>query len=169
MIYVLFGPPGVGKTYIGELVSGKMGMRFFDADVLFDEELRSLLQNGKFEQSHRDKFFDKLAIITEHLLSELKDNQDLLIAQAFIKNKNRNEFSKRFDKHVRYILVKATRNLALDRMHKRLSNVPHHVVNDNVFNYAWEEFEKPLINHEVMINMDQDDKNLVRAFNNLIK
>lgn len=169
MIYVLFGPPGVGKTYIGGLVSSKLGMRFFDADVLFDEELKSLLRNGQFKQIHRDKYFEKLFVVTEHLMSELKEGQDLLIAQAFIKNKNRDEFSRRFDKHVRYILVKASRVIALDRMHERVSEERTHVVDEGVFNYSWEEFEEPRIQHDVMINVNQNDEQLFRMFNNLIK
>ncbi len=168
MIYVLFGPPGVGKTYIGELVSKQLGMKFFDADVLFDEELRVMLRSGTFNQQVRDIFFDKLSLVTEHLLTELGDSKDLIIAQAFIKEKNRGEFLHYFDEQVRYVLVNTTKDLAHFRMTERTKNGPH-VVNDNVFEYAWKEFERPMVPHKSINNTDLDNETIVKTFTKVME
>jgi len=168
MIYVLFGPPGVGKTYIGELVSHKLGMKFFDADILFDEELKVMLRSGVFNQQVRDIFFDKLNIVTEYLLSELDDGQSLIIAQAFIKEKNRGEFLHHFDEQVKYVLVNATKDLAHSRVTERIKK-QEHVVDENVFEYAWREFDVPIIPHIEIDNINIDNESLLKTFTELIE
>lgn len=168
MIYVLFGPPGVGKTYIGGLVSKKLGMKFFDADILFDEELKQMLRAGTFNQEVRDIFFDKLNLVTEHLLSKLDANQDLIIAQAFIKEKNRGEFLHYFDEHVRYIFVNTTKDLAHHRVSER-SKHEEHIVDNNVFEYAWREFESPRVPHISIDNSSIDNETIIQTFTKVLE
>jgi len=168
MIYVLFGPPGVGKTYIGELVSKKLGMKFFDADVLFDEDLKVMLRAGTYNQKVRDIFFKKLNLVTEHLLSELGVKKDIIIAQAFIKEKNRGEFLHYFDEQVRYILINTTKDLAHFRISERTKSGSH-IVNDNIFEYAWREFERPIVRHKSIDNTDLDNTMIVKAFTNVME
>ena len=168
MIYVLFGPPGVGKTYVGELISRKFNIRFFDADILFDEELKEMLRAGTYTQRVRDTFFDRLSLVTEHLLAELGSSKDLIIAQAFIKEKNRGEFLHYFDEQVRYVLVNAPKDLAHFRMRERARKEPH-VVNDNIFEYSWNEFERPVVPHKSIDNTKLGDDNIVEMFANILE
>lgn len=168
MIYVLFGPPGVGKTYIGELVSKQLGMKFFDADVLFDEDLKVMLRAGDFTQELRNAFFNKLSLVTEHLLSELKEGQDLVIAQAFTKEKNRGEFLHYFDEQVKYVLVTASKDIAHFRMRERILHQPH-IVDENVFEYAWREFEVPIVPHIEINNVNINDNDIIASFTKSIQ
>lgn len=168
MIYVLFGPPGVGKTYIGGLLAAGLGMKFFDADFLFDDELKKMVRSGNFTTEMREVFFDKLRIVTENLLSQLSNNQDLIIAQAFTKEKNRVDFFDYFDKQVKYIYVHAPKRLAHTRMLDRLLNNPH-IIDENAFEYAWREFEEPKIDHSDIVNDDLDNGNIIKQFQEINK
>ncbi len=163
MIYVLFGPPGVGKTYIGDLIASELGIHFFDADVLFDEELKIMVRAGKFSRELRERFFDKLHSVVERLLVEQKESKTLLIAQAFTKEKNRVDFSRHFDGQVKFILVKAPKNLAHSRMLDRFNNEPH-VIDEGAFEYVWREFEKPHVEYVDIINDKLNNQLLVDEF-----
>lgn len=169
MIYVLFGPPGVGKTYIGNLLAKDKNWHFFDADTIYlnDDELRYLLANGKYDQKVRDKFVNKLIMTVQYMVAE-EDGKDIVIAEAFTKEKNRLEFMKYFDEQVRYIMVHSTRDLAFQRMRVRMQKEDH-VVDEHVFEFIWSEFEVPKIPHMVLRNMSKNDDEIVEEFNNLIQ
>lgn len=166
MIYVLFGPPGVGKTYIGQLVSKALGWHFFDADILYDDELKFLLRNGKYTQEVRDKFVDKLIATTEGLLA--KGSRNLVIAEAFTKEKNRCDFLNYFDNQVTYIMVGANKSLAEKRMKTRLKK-GEHVVDEFVFEFVWQEFENPAVPCYRLENEKSDDVELVKVFKSVVQ
>lgn len=169
MIYVLFGPPGVGKTYIGGLLAKRNKWHFFDADTIYlnDDELRYLLENGKYDQKVRDRFVRKLIMTVQHMVA-VDNGKDLIIAEAFTKEKNRSEFMNYFDNQVKYIMVHSTRDLAFQRMRARMKKEDH-VVNEEVFEFVWDEFETPKIPHMVLRNMDKTDGEIVDEFNNLVQ
>lgn len=160
MIYVLFGPPGVGKTYIGDLISSRMKVKFFDADVLFDEELKKMVRAGKFSVELREIFFDKFKQVAEHLMSECNSGEHLLLAQAFTKDKNRQDFLRYFDGQVKFVLVHAPKNLAHARMLGRIRKDAH-VIDEGAFEYVWREFEKPTIVHADIINDSLDNEHII--------
>ncbi|PJE66984.1 hypothetical protein COU93_01265 [Candidatus Shapirobacteria bacterium CG10_big_fil_rev_8_21_14_0_10_36_6] len=169
MIYVLFGPPGVGKTYIGGLIAEKKNWHFFDADTIYlnDDKLRYLLANGKYDQSVRDRFVKKLIMTVQHMLSE-NECKDLVIAEAFTKEKNRAEFMKYFDGQVSYIMVHASRDLAYKRMRARMKK-EEHVVDEGVFDFVWDEFETPKIPYKTLRNTNKTDGEICEDFNNLLE
>lgn len=169
MIYVLFGPPGVGKSYIGSLLAEQKKWQFFDADNIYlnDDELRYLLQSGKYDQTVRDRFVQKLMVTVEHLLAE-HSGSDLIIAEAFTKEKNRAEFMKYFDNQVTYIMVHASRSLAFERMRARMKKEDH-VVDESIFEFVWDEFESPKIPHKTLRNTKKSDQALIAEFVNLLE
>ncbi len=169
MIYVLFGPPGVGKTYIGALLAKKNHWHFFDADTIYlnDDELRYLLANDKYDQQARDGFVKKLIMTVQHMLS-VNGEQDLVIAEAFTKEKNRLEFMKYFDGQVAYIMIHASRDLAFERMRARMKKEDH-VVDEGVFEFIWDEFESPRIPHKILRNIDKTDSEILEEFTNLLE
>ena len=169
MIYVLFGPPGVGKTYIGGLLAKRKNWHFFDADTIYlnDDELRYLLANGKYDQKARDGFVKKLIMTVQHMLS-VNNGEDLVIAEAFTKEKNREEFMKYFDGQVAYIMIHASRDLAFERMRARMKKEDH-IVDEGVFEFIWDEFEAPNIPHKVLRNIDKNDQEICEEFTNLLE
>jgi|GEM_PF-3078154 len=169
MIYVLFGPPGVGKTYMGRLLSLDMGWYFFDADTIYlnDDKLRYLLKNGKYDQTVRDKFVNKLIMTVQHMVAT-NPGRHIVIAEAFTKEKNRREFLEYFDEQVNYIMIHASRDLAFQRMKIRMIK-EEHVIDTSIFEFVWDEFEVPRIPHKVLRNIDKTDNEILDEFKNLIQ
>jgi len=46
-VLFLFGPPGSGKNFVGELLAAHFGFSFFDADLWLPKELRATLAQGR--------------------------------------------------------------------------------------------------------------------------
>ncbi|MFH1244849.1 MAG: AAA family ATPase [bacterium] len=168
MIYVLFGPPGVGKTYIGQLLSRSFDLPFFDADTLIDSEERQLLQSGEYDQSARDRFVSKLINHVETLIVDHGRVQDLVVAEAFTKEKNRIEFMKKFPNNVCYIMINTPVEVAKSRAKKRLDS-GHHVINNVALELIWKEFEQPRLLYMSLNNYEVVDRELVIQFRNLLK
>jgi gluconate kinase len=164
MIYVLFGPPGVGKTYIGGSLAKHWDCSFLDADVLYDDDLKSLLQDGTYNQIDRDKFIEKLMITVDNLRAS--GSKDLVIAEAFTKEKNRAEFLRHFGGEIRYVMIRADRGVAHNRMMDRMKR-EHHVVNEKVFEFIWDEFEAPTIPHTLIHNMNKSMFEILEEFDTL--
>lgn len=152
---------------MGQLIGRTLNIPFFDADTLIDAEEYQLIQSGRYDQFARDVFVQKLIKQTEIML-ENNDNQDLIIAEAFTKEKNRYEFMNNFPGNVFYIIVDAPRELARQRAGNRFS-MGDHVINDKAFEAIWGEFEQPRFLHFTMPNTDLSDKKIIENFNNLIQ
>lgn len=168
MIYVLFGPPGVGKTYIGQLLSRTFGLPFFDADTLIDSEEMKLLQSGSYDQIARDNFVNKLMNHVQSLIDDHGSVQDLVVAEAFTKEKNRIEFMKKFPNNVCYIMVNTPVEVAKIRAKKRFGEV-RHVINDKALELIWREFEPPKLLFMSLNNYEVNDHDLITEFGNLVK
>lgn len=168
MIYVLFGPPGVGKTYIGQLLSRTFDLPFFDADTLIDSEEMQLLQSGTYNQHARDNFVEKLINHVQSIVDYREGVQDLLVAEAFTKEKNRVEFMQNFPRKVCYIMVKAPLEVAKNRAKKRFGEIKH-VINETALKLIWSEFEPPKLSYMSLNNYQVVDSSLVAEFGNLVK
>lgn len=162
-MYILFGPPGVGKTYIGQLLSDTFGFFFFDADQLYDEPLKKKIQNNTYTQSDRDQFIEKL-IKTVKVIAE-QTNKDVVIAEAFTKDVNRRRFLEIFP-NSKFIYVNAFKDIAKNRMHYRLLREKH-VIEEQSFNQFWNEFEKPTVKYTIINNIQSTNADLISSFNEL--
>ena len=168
MIYVLFGPPGVGKTYTGQLLSRTFDLPFFDADTLIDAEEMQLLQSGRYDQGARDRFVAKLINHIQLLVDDHGKTQDIVVAEAFTKEKNRIDFMNQFVGNTCYIMVNTPANVAKKRAIDRLSR-SHHVINLKALDLIWKEFEQPRMLFVSLNNYRVTDDDLITQFDNLIK
>lgn len=79
-ITVMIGPPGVGKSTIGNLINSRMrGFRCVDGDSFISESGVARLQNGNWNDSDRRKYLSLMALgVTE----EAKNGQRIVVTDA---------------------------------------------------------------------------------------
>ena len=152
---------------MGQLLGRVLNIPFFDADTLIDAEETQLLQTAKYDQSARDRFVRKLIKQVDTIMIN-NPNQDLIVAEAFTKEKNRYDFMDYFPGNVFYIIVDTPIELAQQRAHNR-TLLGEHVINDSAFQLIWNEFEEPRFLHFTMPNVDVSDDQIVKDFENLVK
>lgn len=138
MLLIIFGLPGVGKTYIGNVLKNEFGFYFFDGDDDLTDEMKKALKEKKlFNDSMRDVFFQRLI---NKVLKLYKTKKRLVIAQTFIKEKYRNQLLKVLPS-AKFILVQTKTELREKRLLQR---------NDLDLSYVKNMvklFEKPAIKH----------------------
>lgn len=165
MIFVLFGPPGVGKTYIGNLLGKKLGIYFYDADKGINDKEEELLRSGRYDQLSRDIFIERLKNKTEKLHNKYKD---VIIAEAFTKERNRVDFWDRFGKHVKFVRIVTPKVLAKKRAIKRLE-FEEHVITRKLFDFFWKIFDEPKIKYYILDNSKLTDRTIIENFRKLRK
>ena len=85
MLLIVFGLPGAGKTYVGNLLRDEFGFYFYEGDRDLTDEMQQALKEKKlFNDSMRDVFFKNLIGKVSQLH---KTKKHLVVAQTFIKEK----------------------------------------------------------------------------------
>ncbi len=160
MIIILFGLPGVGKNYIGDLLSKKYNFYFYDADKAMTSKVKELIkQNQIVSDKDREECFN---IVVEKINTLAKKHQNIVIGQALLKNKHRLFFKKKFPRAI-FILVKANSEIR----GIRVANRKHHVSKE----YAKKVkhlFEKSTIDNYVIENHGMGDKNITQQLEDIL-
>ena len=149
MIYVLFGPPGVGKTYIGNLASHRYSLFFFDADDEIQEQEKIAIKEGKYTQAMRDEFVDRLKDKVAHLH---RLHQNFILAEAFTKEANRADFYCSFSPRIKFIRITTPYSLVEKRILKQSERQNHVISSLNLLKYFWTIFDRPHLPHATLIN-----------------
>ena len=145
MLYILFGLPGVGKTYVGKVFEKYFSYHFYDGDTDMSEEMRQAVQRQTvFTNKMRDEFFSRFLESTKALKNA---HQNLVISQAFIFEKYRELFLNEFPE-AKFILIKANDQTREDRLSER-KEFP---INKNYARQMIANFETPTIPHAVIDN-----------------
>jgi gluconokinase len=93
-LIVLFGPPGVGKTFIGEIIANLFAFHFYDADTDLTPQMIKTIQNKKiFTNAMRTEF---LTIMLTKIQNLQGKHPKLVVAQALAKEYQRQEMLKWF-------------------------------------------------------------------------
>ena len=87
MILVLFGLPGVGKTYLGAAIAAEMAIPFYDADDDLPTDFKHAIVKGKMPAMEtRDRFRE---ILLARIESYARLSDDLVVAQSLPRNSDR--------------------------------------------------------------------------------
>jgi gluconokinase len=116
MIIILMGVSGVGKTTIGQIVSGKLGWPLFDADEFHSEASIEKMRNGiPLEDTDRWPWLDRMnAMLREH---EAR-GENVLLACSALKRVYRDRLSTG-TAELRWIYLKGEFELIRERLDAR--------------------------------------------------
>lgn len=160
MLLILFGPPGAGKSFIGNLLEDDYDFYFYDADIDLTPKLREAIQNKQsFTQAMRDEYY---SVVLDKIDTLTSKHQNIIVAQAFAKEKNRQELLACFPQ-AKFIYIDADFARVNERLQKR---------NDWVtLDYAEKIrkiFEVPMIEHSVLDN-NRDKTHLKKQLATLLQ
>src|SRR5579863_8849742 len=113
---VLFGLPGAGKSYVGNILQQNNNFFHFDADFDLPEDMKIAIQEKAIiNDSMRDIFFQNIIKRTYFLKSKYKK---IVISQTFIKEKYRNQFLQAFPQ-AKFVLIKSDDSIRENRLVNR--------------------------------------------------
>lgn len=144
-IYVLFGLPGAGKTFIGGVFREEFGFYFHDADLDLPREMKLAIQaKDSITENMTDIFFKEIVKSIKKL--KTKHNK-IIVAQAFFKEKYRKYFLNEFPE-AKFILIDTSTHIREDRLVKRTDYPLDLEYARKMYPY----FEKPSMNYEKIHN-----------------
>lgn len=115
-IYVLFGLPGAGKTFVGRLLQEYFDFYLYEGDISLPDNMKGAIQTkAVITDAMRDIFFKKVITRTHQLKQK---QQKLVIAQTFIKEKYRKAFLREIPE-ARFILVQTKKTIREKRLMQR--------------------------------------------------
>ncbi|HCM37288.1 MAG: hypothetical protein UV55_C0030G0006 [Candidatus Gottesmanbacteria bacterium GW2011_GWC1_43_10] len=160
-VFILFGLPGTGKTYVGKIFQKSFGFYFYDGDLDLSSELkRAIKSKSKVTDAQRGEFFAKLS---QSIKNIYRTNKNLVVAQTFIKEKYRKSVLKELS-DIQFVLVNTDTSIRERRLSER---------KENPLDMAYARkmclnFEKPTIAHQVMVNNASGEKDIKRQIRLLL-
>lgn len=152
-IIALFGLPGAGKSYIGDLLQSDFGFYHYDGDQSLPKIMKqAIFKKLPINDTMRNLFFKRLTQKSKQLS---KIHPKLVISQTFIKDKYRQDFLKQIP-NTQFVFIKANKSIREKRLLKR-SEYPLNI------KYAQKMttiFEKPKISYKQIVNNTDGEKEL---------
>lgn len=151
-IYVIFGLPGAGKTYVGKIFQRYFNFFHYDGDLNMSQKLKDAIVKEAVTDEMRDEFFNKL--ITN--VRDLKTKYDkIVISQTFIKEKYREKFLDKIPE-TKFILIETNSSIRENRIMSR-----------DEFKLKIEQwrriaalFETPSLEHTIIYNDQNGEENV---------
>ncbi|MCX7116666.1 MAG: AAA family ATPase [Legionellales bacterium] len=155
MIIILFGLSGAGKHHVGQVLSEYSHFHFWDADEAITDDMKRCIEEKRlFSEEIRDDYFER---VMNHMDILHKEHGNIVVSQAFYKNKNRYQCLKRFSDTL-FIHVTANKEILLARLAKRETTGSHGraIIDEGYWEKMGAHFEAPTHAY-VSINNDDND------------
>ncbi len=154
MLYILFGLPGAGKTFTGNIFQKNFGFYFYDGDALLPGDMREAIHTQKkVTDAMRDRFFASILRKIEELKSA---HTHLVIAQTYIKEKYRQQVLKKFP-DAQFVLIENNDPIRSERLlHQNTYPLTLAYVRKMVAN-----FDAPNIPHRTITNNSDGEEELL--------
>ncbi|HSW88466.1 MAG TPA: shikimate kinase [Candidatus Saccharimonadales bacterium] len=144
-IYVLFGLPGAGKTFVGKIFEESFGFSFYEGDADLTEEMKeAIVTKTPFTDEMRDIFFHNLI---HNVKNKYKEKKKIVIAQTFIKEKYRIMLLEAIPE-AKFLFIHADDAIREKRLMERVA-YPLDLEYSRIMVHN---FEKPTIKHRVIGN-----------------
>ncbi len=150
-LVVLFGLPGTGKSFVGNIFKKYFDYYFYDGDNDLTKEMKEAIKVQKvFTDQMRDVFFKKLIGNIQELT---KKHKKLIVAQTFIKEKYRVSLINKIPK-VKFILIETKNSLR----EKRLAQRTDYPLDLEYARKMEINFDTPMIDHLIITNNIDGEK-----------
>ncbi|RJQ36941.1 hypothetical protein C4559_04390 [Candidatus Microgenomates bacterium] len=152
-IYVLFGLPGAGKSFVGKIFKDEFAFCFYEGDEELTEEMRhAIAVQALITEEMRSNFFKK---ITKRLKELKRKHKKIVLAQTFIKEKHRENLIKEI-KDVQFILIQTNDDIREARLEARI-NYP---LGKDYARKMCLNFDSPEIMHDVIVNNKEGEEDI---------
>ena len=160
-LFILFGLPGTGKTFVAKIFEKYFSYYFYDGDNdLTPEMKRAIKTKTVFTDTMRDRFFKILINKIKELSLEHKK---LIVAQTFIKEKYRLQLIKVIPE-TKFILIETKKQIR----EKRLIERADYPLDLEYARIMEGNFDKPIINHKIIINNVAGAKKIKEQIDNIV-
>jgi gluconokinase len=136
MTIVLMGVTGSGKTTIGELLSERLGWRFYDADDFHSPENKAKMHAGV--PLTDDDRLPWLASLRKLLVDKEKAGENLILACSALRRKFRRDLSAGVP-DVKFVHLKGSQDLIAERLAER----KNHYMNPDLLGSQFDALEEP--------------------------
>ena len=127
MILYLYGMPGAGKNYIGEILKKKFDFFFQDADEYLTAEMEEKVKNGEHFTIKEVEYYHE--IIAYKLIQLKLKYKNIAISQASLFQKHR-DIVKSLNQEVIFIHVSSDTKTISERIQKRKGHVTKQYAKD---------------------------------------
>ena len=150
MIYYIMGVSGSGKTTVGENLSQKLNIPFFDADSFHSKENVAKMAAGQsLTDDDRQGWLNAL---NTKAIQQCENNEGAIIACSALKEKYRNTLAENIEKPIFWIHLEGDFELIFERMKQRLN----HFMPAGLLKSQFEALEKPEYGIHVSINQSPE-------------
>jgi gluconokinase len=142
MRIAVIGVAGSGKTTVGELLAGRLGCPFLDADSLHSESSREQMGRGvPITSEQRDEWF-------ERVIDAVASERDVVLACSALRRSHRDQLGA-VDSHM-FLLEVPTSELR-----RRLGGRPEHFFDPNLLGSQLDTFDEPSPEEDI-VTIDAD-------------
>lgn len=163
MVYLLMGVSGAGKTLIGQKLSAKLGIPFYDGDNFHPAKNVAKMKSGTpLNDEDRRPWLEILA----QKISDWNNEGDAILACSALKKRYRELLRRESsEEDIKFIYLKGPKPLIAERISER----PDHFMPEKLLESQFEALEEPDKCITVNINQPPDAvvETIVRKIKNL--
>ena len=149
-VYVVMGVSGVGKTTIGKMLAGKLGVPFYDADDFHSDANLKLMRRGEpLKDNHRQAWLEELA---EHIQKWHKEKGAVLACSA-LKEKYRQQLSSIPEEDLTWIFLHSE----FEVIHQRIASRKNHYFKPEMLQSQYDILEQPEAGIHVDVQATQEE------------
>lgn len=161
MVYILMGVSGAGKTLIGQKLSAKLGIPFYDGDDFHPPENVAKMQSGNpLNDDDRKPWLEILG----QKISDWNKEGDAILACSALKKRYRELLRRESSKkEITFIYLKGPKSLIAER----ISDRSDHFMPEELLESQFEALEEP--DQCITVSIDQPPDAVVNTIINQMK
>ena len=160
MIVIIFGKPGAGKNFVGDVIAENFDFYHYDADSDIPKYLIDKIKTGQIATDQEREDFYQIVI---NKIRQLKNEyKNIIVSQALIKEKFRQMMLDEFPE-AKFIWLRADKDIMANRLASR-----EHFVSKKYADELEKIFEEPKIEHFILENNNGKEE-IIKQFKKFYK